>query len=103
GSPAGSPRCSLQDLEQPPALGTREWPRLDDSHDVALLCLVGLVMGTQLAGPTNHLLIGPVAPDHSNLDRDRLVASRRDHGALTHLLGARFPLRRRGALRGLAT
>ena len=68
----------------------RQRPRLDHPDEVPLVCLVGLVVSAQLAGPANDLLVGRMAPDHGDLDRDRLVGAGRDHVALAHLLGARL-------------
>src|ERR671937_990688 len=80
----------LQDLEQAPALGPRKGPRLDHAHDVALLCRVRLVVGPQPAGAANHLLVGGMAADHGDLDRDRLVPADRDDRALANLLRPRL-------------
>src|SRR5687767_14170624 len=74
----------LQDLEQPPAFRARQRPGLDDADDVALLRLIGFVVGAKLAGPANDLLVGSMAPHDRDLDRDRLVAPSRDHGALAN-------------------
>src|SRR5213076_975704 len=63
---------------------------------------VRLVVGVQLAGPAHDLLIGRVAADHRDLDRDRLVGGRRHDRSLAHLLRAGLAVGLGRALSGLA-
>src|SRR6185312_6122652 len=92
---------ALHHVEQPPALAARQRPRLDHANHVALLGAVRLVMGMQLAGPAHDLLVGRVAADDRDLDRDRLVRGSGDDGPLAHVLQAGLAVGLGRALPGL--
>src|SRR5947207_2487609 len=94
--------CSLQHLDQPPALGARARRRFDDADDVALLGLVSLVVGVNGARPPNDLLVGGMAAGDFDPDGDRLVGLRRRDDALADLPHAGGALAAGRALFGLA-
>src|SRR3954453_15867488 len=85
----------LQDLDQAPALGPRQRPRLDDPHEVALARLVALVVRVQLARAAHDLLVLRMAPRHLDRHRDRLVRLARDDAALAGLAARGVRLGRR--------
>src|SRR4051794_19850716 len=87
----------LQDLDQAPALGPRQRPRLDDPHEVALARLVALVVRVQLARAAHDLLVLRMAPRDLDRHRDRLVRLARDDAALAGLAARGVRLGRRGA------
>src|SRR6476620_6008731 len=99
----------LHYVDQAPALGLGERPRLDDPNHVALAGLVALVVRVQLGRAAHDLLVSAVTAGDVDADRDRFVALAGDDDPLTDLGGVRLALRRRGAgpggafsLRGLA-
>src|SRR2546423_678823 len=67
----------LQDLDDPPSLRLGQWPRLHQADDVSDLGLAPLVVGHQLPGPADRLVVAAVA--HGLLDPH--------HHGLVHLVG----------------
>src|SRR5215208_1651284 len=93
---------SLHDLEQAPALGLRQRPRLDDPHRVALLRLVAGVVGVKRRAAAHDLLVSGVAAGGRDLDGECLVDLGRDDLAQADLLRARRALGRRSSPARLA-
>src|SRR5690348_1516796 len=75
----------LEHLDEAPALRLGKRPGLDDPHDVALVCLVALVVGVQGPRPADHLFVAPVAPDDVDPHSYRLLPFAGDDDALAHL------------------
>src|SRR5256885_14102489 len=76
---------TLQDIDQVPALPTRQRPALDNAHHVPLVGVVVLVVRVQRARAAHDLLVAPVAARNVDPHDDRLLALVRDHYALAHL------------------
>src|SRR5947199_6401758 len=87
----------LDDLGQAPALGLRQWPRLDDAHCVADSGRVGLVVRVELRRAADDLLVLRMDLDQVDLDDDRLVALVRHHHAAALLAPAALALGNREA------
>ena len=79
---------TLQDLDEPPALGARQRAALDDADEVALVGVVALVVGVQRGRRAHDLLVAPVAAGDVDADGDRLVGLVGDDDALAHLRAA---------------
>src|SRR3954469_15285422 len=65
--------CTLQDLEEAPALGLRQRPGLLDANAIALAGVVLLVVDVQLLGALQGLAVQRVAHAVDNLHHDGLV------------------------------
>ena len=71
-----------------PVLRLRQRPRLDDADDVADVRRVLLVVGVELHGAPDDLLVLRMRLDHVDLDDDRLVHRARDDDAAPLLAAA---------------
>ena len=89
---------ALHDLDQAPALGARQRPRLADDHGVADVGVVALVVRVQRARGAHDLLVAAVAPGDVDPHGDRLVGLVGDDDALARLLLAGAVLARRRRL-----
>src|SRR6266516_3604320 len=78
----------LEDLGQAPVLHLGERTRLDDADGVADLGLILLVVGVQLARPSDDLLVARVRLQRLDADDDRLVHRARDDDAAALLAAA---------------
>src|SRR4051794_22449856 len=78
----------LQDLDQAPALGLGQRPRLDDAHAVALVGVVGRVVGVQRRGRAHDLLVAAVPARVLDAHGDRLDGLVGDDGADADLRAA---------------
>src|ERR1041385_1926594 len=91
----------LDDVDQAPALRLRERAGLDDANHVALAGLVALVVRVQRPRAADDLLVGGMATDDVDLDRDRFFALVGDDDPLADLGRVRVALGRRRAGAGL--
>src|SRR5262249_49101816 len=83
-SRSGSSR-PLEHVDEHPALGPRQRPVLDHSHDVALVRIVVLVVRMQRAGAAHDLLVPGVTTGNVDPHRDRLLGLVRNDDPLAHL------------------